>query len=387
MQRVQAVVSQETSSAHARFLASISRHLVSLEVEPMLEAVARAALPMFGDVCAIDRVAGVATTRILEIRTSPEPWIEPAKELAFARRAEIRADGSRSRLTAPIVGAAGRYGTISFVARSGVRHGTADLALAQELADRLALSIQNAEAHEQLRNDLAERERLLSIAAHELRNPICALRLCIEGMVRAKPALPASSGHLLQRMAREERRLTRLIDELLDVARIRSGNFHIDLEQVDLCEVVRDVISRLAVDTSRSGSSLELQGDVAVIGRWDRSRLDQVVMNLLGNAIKFGEGRPIIVRVVGDGERGRARLWVTDHGMGIEPEVQETIFEPFKRASGAVRYDGLGLGLYIVRTIVTQLGGDIRVLSAPGCGSTFTVELAQEPEPAARAAE
>jgi signal transduction histidine kinase len=379
MQRVQAVVSQETSSSHARFLASISRHLVSLEIEPMLEAVARAALPMFGDVCAIDRVGGNTATRFLEIRTSPEPLLEPAKELAFVRRAEIRADGAGSRLTVPIVGTAGRFGALSFAARAGVRHGAADLALAQELADRLALSIQNAEAHAQLRSDLAERERLLSIAAHELRNPICALRLCIEGLVRTKPALPAASGHILQRMAREEKRLTRLIDELLDVARIRSGQFRIDLEPVDLCEVVRDVISRLGVETNRSGSSLELQGDGAVIGHWDRSRLDQVVTNLIGNAIKFGEGRPIIVRVVGDRERGRARLWVTDHGMGIEPEIQETIFEPFKRARGAIRYDGLGLGLYIVRTIVTQLGGDIRVLSAPGCGSTFTVELAQEP--------
>jgi signal transduction histidine kinase len=383
MHRVQAVVGQESNSANARFLASISRHLVSLEVEPMLEAVARAALPMFGDACAIDRVAGKSANRFLEIRTSPEPWIEPAKELAFARRAEIRRDGSRSRLTAPIVGNAGRYGAITFVARGGVRHSPADLALAQELADRLALSIANAEAHEKLRNDLAERERLLSIAAHELRNPICALRLCIEGLMRGKPALPTSSGQVLQRMSREEKRLTRLVDELLDVARIRSGHFRIDLESVDLCEVVRDVTTRLAVDIERSGSTVELQGDAAVIGHWDRSRLDQVVTNLLGNAIKFGEGRPILVKVVGDPERGRARLWVTDHGMGIEPEIQQTIFEPFKRAVGAVRYDGLGLGLYIVRSIVNQLGGEIRVLSAPGCGSTFTVELAQEPHLAA----
>jgi len=386
MQKVQAVVSQETSSAHARFLASISRHLMSLEIEPMLEAVARAALPMFGEVCAIDRVSGTSASRFLEIRTSPEAWLEPAKQLAFVRRAEIRVEGNRSRLTVPIVGPGGRFGAISFAARIGVRHGAADLALGQELSDRLALSIANAEAHESLRGDLAERERLLSIAAHELRNPICALRLCIEGLARAKPAIPGTGGHILQRMSREERRLTRLIDELLDVARIRSGQFRIDLESVDLCEVVRDVIARLA-DTNRSGSSVELQGDSAVIGNWDRSRLDQVVTNLLTNAIKFGEGRPIIIRVVGDHERGRARLWVTDHGMGIEPEIQQTIFEPFKRASGAVRYDGLGLGLYIVRTIVTQLGGDIRVLSAPGCGSTFTVELAQEPELQARKAD
>src|SRR6478609_8085590 len=118
MQKVQAVVSQETSSAHARFLASISRHLMSLEIEPMLEAVAHAALPMFGDVCAIDRVSGTSASRFLEIRTSPEAWLEPAKQLAFVRRAEIRVEGNRSRLTVPIVGPGGRYGAISFAARS-----------------------------------------------------------------------------------------------------------------------------------------------------------------------------------------------------------------------------------------------------------------------------
>ena len=97
--------------------------------------------------------------------------------------------------------------------------------------------------------------------------------------------------------------------------------------------------------------------------------------NLVGNAIKFGRNNPVTVRVSADPAHGCARLSVTDHGPGIEPAVQQQIFEPFKRAVTSKQYDGLGLGLYIVRSVVSQLGGVVRVTSAPGCGATFTVEL------------
>jgi signal transduction histidine kinase len=100
-----------------------------------------------------------------------------------------------------------------------------------------------------------------------------------------------------------------------------------------------------------------------------------VVSNLVANAIKYGQGAPVIVRVSGDGQRGCARLEVTDNGLGIPPELHGRIFEPFKRAVGTGRNDGLGLGLYIVRSIVEQLGGAVHVDSRPGAGATFVVEL------------
>jgi signal transduction histidine kinase len=181
-------------------------------------------------------------------------------------------------------------------------------------------------------------------------------------------------------MDREERRLARLIDELLDLTRLRSGQFHLDLEPVDLCEVVREVTSRLTIDASRSGSDLEVRVATPLIGRWDRSRLDQVVTNLVANAIKFGQKQPISISVEADPDGTCARLVVTDHGVGIDPEVQQRIFEPFKRAVVGRRYDGLGLGLYIVRNIVGQLGGSVCVDSAPGQGATFTVELPLDTE-------
>jgi signal transduction histidine kinase len=144
-------------------------------------------------------------------------------------------------------------------------------------------------------------------------------------------------------------------------------------EPVDLAELVREVGARLASEVTRSGSALTIHTEGATVGTWDRLRLDQAVANLLSNAIKFGLGRPIEVDVRG-GERG-VTLAITDHGVGIRKDMQRAIFEPFERAVPARHYGGLGLGLYIVRTIVDGLGGTLRVRSEEGQGSTFTIEL------------
>ena len=113
-----------------------------------------------------------------------------------------------------------------------------------------------------------------------------------------------------------------------------------------------------------------------MVGRWDRSRLEQVVTNLVSNAIKYGEGRPIHVRVAASRRARRCvRLEVADRGMGIEPRSSDRIFEPFKRVSATSHHDGLGLGLFIVRKIVEQLGGAVRVEQSASTGSTFVVEL------------
>jgi signal transduction histidine kinase len=144
---------------------------------------------------------------------------------------------------------------------------------------------------------------------------------------------------------------------------------------VDLSDVVREAVARLGSDLARSGSSLSTASEGRPVGRWDRFRLDQVTTNLLENAIKYGLGRPISVSIRASG--GRAFLVVKDAGIGIAPEKQERIFEPFERAVSARHYGGLGLGLFIVRTIVEGLGGRISVTSTPDAGSTFVVELPQ----------
>ena len=110
-----------------------------------------------------------------------------------------------------------------------------------------------------------------------------------------------------------------------------------------------------------------------LVGRWDRSRLDQVIANLLSNAIKFGLGKPIELRVSQKG--GQARWQITDHGIGVSPEEQPRIFDRFRRGVSSAHYGGLGLGLYICRGLVEAHAGTIAVASDPGQGATFTVQL------------
>jgi len=375
MQTVQGTSASEIVTAHAMFLASVSRHFVSLQIEPMLEAVGRSALRVLGDICVVDRVWGAAPTRILEVTASPDAWMEAPASLAFVTRGEVRVDGERSRLTVPIGGDNDLYGSISFAKNDGLVHSAADLELAQELGERLALAIRNVREHTRLVDAVGDRERLISIAAHELRGPLCSVRLCLQSLLRSRIPLAPKTSRMLEIMAKEERRVARLIDDLLDLGRIRSGQLELDLSSFDLCELVREVNQQLAVQATGAGSHLNLQTRGPVVGRWDRERLGQVVSNLVANAIKYGQGRPVIVRATGDVQRGGARIEVSDKGPGIPPELHGRIFEPFKRCDATGQHDGLGLGLYIVRSIVERLGGAVRVDSRPGAGATFVVEL------------
>jgi signal transduction histidine kinase len=151
---------------------------------------------------------------------------------------------------------------------------------------------------------------------------------------------------------------------------------HLMIESVDLAVIVREVVSRHAPELERAHSIVQMLGDAVLFGRWDRTRLEQVVDNLVSNAIKFGKGRPIEVTLAQEGDT--AILHVTDRGIGIPEDKLATIFEPFERAVPDRHYGGLGLGLYIVRAIVARLGGRISVRSTAETGTTFTVELPRE---------
>lgn len=375
MQTVQGTSSTKIVTSHAMFLANVSRHFVSLEIEPMLEAVGRSALCLLGDICVVDRSCGATPTRILEVRATQDVSIEAPSELASLTRAEIRLEGERSRITVPIGTGADRYGALSFAKDDGTVHSAADLALAQELADRLALAIRNVREHKKLVDALGDRERLIAVAAHELRGPLCSVRLCLQSLKRNRMALAPKATRMVEIMIKEERRVARLIDDLLDLGRIRSGQLELELTSFDLCELVREVSSQMEVQAAGAGSKLKVELRGPIVGHWDRPRLNQVVTNLVANAVKFGQGRPVVIRAGADKQRLGARLEVIDSGVGIAPELHGRIFEPFKRVARSGQTDGLGLGLFIVRSIVEQLGGAVRVDSRPGAGATFVVDL------------
>jgi signal transduction histidine kinase len=221
---------------------------------------------------------------------------------------------------------------------------------------------------------LQARDEFLAIASHELRTPLAALLLQIDGLLRfTRSDGPPVVATRLERAAASGRRLERLIGQLLDVSRLSGGQMVLAPEPASLATIIHDAVDRvLGGPSARGDTPVVLHVEQDVVGRWDRDRIEQVVTNLVANALKYGRGRPVEVGLSFDGD---AVLSVTDHGIGIAPERQPHVFQKFDRAITARELGGLGLGLWISRKIVEASGGRIDVRSELGQGSSFIVRL------------
>jgi predicted ATPase/signal transduction histidine kinase len=260
---------------------------------------------------------------------------------------------------------------------------TAERLVALELiAAQAAISLENSLLLVKTQHAVELRDQFLSVASHELRTPITSLRLTIESMLHAlgvqAPAQTRFAGRL-ERILHGTLRLQHLVDELLDVTRIEQGQAILSPAEVDLAGLVRSVAAELEFDLVRATCQLAIDSPRPVVGLWDARRLEQVVTNLLANAIKFGAGRPIAVTVREAAET--AELTVSDHGIGIPADRIPKIFDRFERAVSSAHYGGLGLGLYLARSIVESHGGTIDVESREGEGCTFTVRLPRAGRP------
>jgi signal transduction histidine kinase len=237
----------------------------------------------------------------------------------------------------------------------------------------------------QLQRAVAARDDFIATVAHELRNPIAPLmfqiRLSIEKaeqMDRSGEVIPAEwTRGQLRRIEQRLHRLLETLDRLLDVSRLSTGRIDLELETVDLAEVVREVVSSFEAELAVARCELRLTAPVAVIGWWDRLRLDQICRNLVSNAIRFGAGHPIHVTVEADD--ADATLTVRDYGVGIPPHKQDVIFERFERGPENSRSGGFGIGLWVVRNVCAAMGGSVGLNSAVGVGSTFAVSLPRRP--------
>jgi PAS domain S-box-containing protein len=372
---VRDVTERERLLRRALFLADATRLLASLDVEQALDGVAHLAVPHLGDGCAIDLFGDGGPRRLIAVSRDPRRPISPEiHPTVLGGTSIIYRIATISYLGVPLLMKGRLVGAITLSAAPHSKYTSSDLEVAEELARRAALAIDNARLYRRAQEALRARDEFLSIAAHEIRGPINSIHLAVQSVRQAKVP-PEALPKLFEIVERQDRRLSQFADEILDFGRIRAGQLQLEYEDVNLGEVVRDVAARLGPEIARSGSSLTVTVPGQVVGQWDRSRLDQVVSNLLSNAIKFGFGKPIEI-VIGARE-GRAFLIVRDHGMGIEPEDRKRIFQPFERGVSVRHYGGLGLGLHIVKTIVNALGGSVNVTSEPGGGSTFRVELPQ----------
>ncbi|HEX2462505.1 MAG TPA: ATP-binding protein [Vicinamibacterales bacterium] len=365
------ITQREVLLQRASFLADATRLLSSLDLNKALDAVVHLAVPYLGEFCGITLIGEPQSgSPIVNVTAGGDEPLD-IHPRTLAGHSIIYARGPRSSMAVPLTSRNTIVGALMTVASPKRRYTMADLELLDELGRRVALCVDNARLYEGAQEALKGRDQFLSIAAHEIRGPLTSIHLAVQGLLRGSLS-PAGAHTALEVIEREDRRLGGFVDDLLDLGRISTGQLHFDLEEVDLGTVVRDAVSRLTGTLAPTGSVTITTGG-NLVGQWDRARLDQVVTNLVSNAIKYGEGKPI--EITASETDGHVVLRVSDHGMGIDSSMRSKIFDAFQRASGAKRYGGLGLGLHIAKTIVNGFGGTVAVDSNPGAGSTFTVDL------------
>jgi signal transduction histidine kinase len=280
-----------------------------------------------------------------------------------------------SVLIAPLTARGRTFGHVTMLRDApGPAYTREDQSFLEDLAVRAAESIENARLYAAAQAAVAARDEFLSIASHELRTPLAALKLAVQNLKRMLGGGAGAAGRRsLEAAERQAGRLETLVAALLDVSRIQAGRLDLSLEEVDLGALVQETVAQFEEQLALSGCAVSVRAGGPLTGRWDRLRLGQVVTNLLSNAMKYGEGKPIEIEVEGDGER--AQLSVRDGGIGLGPEAQRRIFQRFVRAASSRNYGGLGLGLYIARRLAEAHGGTVGVRSEPGRGSTFTLVL------------
>ncbi|MDI1478270.1 ATP-binding protein [Polyangium sp. y55x31] len=408
----------ERAEAAQRFLGDAAERLAgSLDFDELVRLVPHVALPFLADWCVMYlleadgqmrrfSVAHVDPSRdpllVASVERYPpggkQPGMEPARTLkpllnpvvdeALLDRVCVDANhkelalriGTTTAMAVPVRARGRVLGSLSFGrGLRGSRYQSHDLALAIALADRVGIALDNARLYQEAQAALRARDEFLSIASHELRTPLTTVCLSVDLLARGLQTGWSLDACLtrVEGTQKQLARLKRLVDGLLDVSRIAAGKLVLELGEVDLCALCADLVERIAEEAQRVGSEVRLRASCSRTIRADAMRLEQVLTNLLSNALRYAAPANVHVQVE-VGEEG-ARLSVRDEGRGISPADLARIFDRFERGGASAGHGGLGLGLYIARQICEAHGGTIRAFSDPGHGTEFVVTLPVEP--------
>jgi PAS domain S-box-containing protein len=326
------------------------------------------------------------------VRTRRSALVNTQEEPAPGLLAQL---GVRSYVVCPIFYQGRSLGTLTILSTRAEHHyRPRELVLFEELVRRAAIALENSRLYHEAQEAIRSRDEFLSIASHELKTPLTSLSLQLQilsmeiqkslnleraqrqGQEPDRVSIPLRALQFVSSAVTQSGKIANLLDELLDLTRIRLGMLNLSKESVDLGSLAKEVVGRFVVEATQKGIPILVDVPESVIGQWDPLRMEQVVSNLVSNAIKYGNGTPISVSVRSLKNPSKVRLVVSDRGRGVPTEMRDRIFERFERAGVSGRkISGLGLGLYICRQIVEAHGGIIRVESGIGKGSSFVVEV------------
>jgi PAS domain S-box-containing protein len=417
------ITERKRAEERVQFLSEASKLLASsLDYQTTLSTVARLVVPRLADWCTIDlvdRQGQIQLLNIVHIDPDKVRWAKQLRELnpidpqaptgvphvirtgrseliadipdappaAVAKNEEelplLRLVGYRSLMVVPLVAAGRTIGAITFVsAGAGRRFSASDLSLAEEVGLRAGMAIEHArlyqevqQAHDQLTLEERRKDAFLAMVSHELKTPVTSLKGFTQVLSLFLADHPEAQIRLfLERMDAQLNNLTRLINDLLTLSHMQAGDLAMREEIFDLDMLIRETIEQVQATTTTH--HLQLQGTTSVKLTGDRDRLAQVLINLLMNAIRYSpQANRVLVRVRAD--QRQAEIAVQDFGIGIDQAHHEQIFEHFYQVPDQVErtLPGMGIGLYLARTITERHGGRISVESRKGKGSTFRVEL------------
>lgn len=407
----------EMAQLRLSFLAEASRELArSLDYNRTLDSLARLAVPVLADWCMVDvmeedgHIRRVALAHVdppkeellhqlhyepdwnrvlhvVRILQSGRP--ELINELQEFQQSDYFYDetharlimqlGATSAIAVPLTARDTVFGVITLVSgESGRIYDEDDLALAEELANRAALAVENSRLYRSAEEAIHIRDQFLSIASHELKTPLTSLvgyAKLLQGLSSQGAMFTERGQRAIRIIVEQSDRLSRLIHALLDISRIRTGRLDIERAPIDITTLAHRVTEEVQM-TLEQHTLTTSYPDEALIIEGDALRLEQVLHNLIQNAIKYSpDGSPIHVSIERQDER--ACILVRDHGIGIAPESLPQLFQPFYRAPQTADWqiEGMGIGLYMVKEIVLLHGGDVDVTSQEGAGSTFTIWL------------
>ncbi|HSH79520.1 MAG TPA: PAS domain S-box protein [Herpetosiphonaceae bacterium] len=291
----------------------------------------------------------------------------------------LRATGLKEGMIMPLIARGRTLGAISFgMAESGRRFSPRDVELAEDLAQRAALAIDNARLYHDMKAAVHARDEFLSLAAHELKTPLTSLtgfaQLLGQRLKREQDVNERDRRAVTVILAQADR-LARLVELLLDVARLETGQLTLEVRRLDICRLVRDVVDDIQPALHRHTVEVHCP-DGPLIVEGDALRLEQALDNLLGNAIKYSPDGGAITFTV-EPRDGQVVVSIRDPGIGIPDEAQARLFERFYRAGNTAgsNIGGMGMGLFVVKEIVSRHGGTVEVRSVENQGSTFTVRL------------